>query len=86
MTVGVGDGARAGAVVTAGGGGGGSLGTLAGGIEVVAVEDVVEGATAGTGGTVLTIGLLVGVAGEEGLKAGSELSIESLRSAYPLIC
>lgn len=63
------------------GGGGGSLGTLAGGIEDVVGDGVVVEA----GGIVVATGLLVGVTGVAGLKAGSELSIESLRSAYPLI-
>lgn len=60
---------------------GGSFGTLTGGIEVVAAA----GAVVGTGGMVAIAGLLVGVAGVEGLYEGSELSMESLRSAYPLI-
>lgn len=68
-------------VVEDGGGGGGSLGTLAGGIEDVAGD----GAVVEVGGIVVATGLLVGVTGVAGLKAGSELSIESLRSAYPLI-
>lgn len=70
-----------------GGGGGGSFGTTVGGMEVV--EEGVAGVGAGTGGIMVVagpVGLTTPCSGVSGLNFGSELSIESARSAYPRIC
>lgn len=59
------------------------MGTFSGGMDVVAAELAVVGA-GGVTGTAGFAGAAFG--GASGLKEGSELSMESLRSAYPLIC